>query len=908
MQRKLDHSIGLCCFMLLSLSLFAAHDRPVTPPSEGSTRLVKDLNPAVEPQGFQRTSDLVPLGDKAFFLGGTGEWDHMASGLWITDGTPSGTHLIRSLPTQGFGGATGLAASGGRLFFFTSDGMANRFVWTSDGTGAGTLPLIRTGFSVSEPYTLVPVGDRMCFLRYPGTERDVELWVSDGTAEGTRMLKRFDDPDSIAAVGGLCGWNGKLAFRGWDPLHGSELWMSDGTPEGTWVVKDLMPGAVGGAPDTLTPFGDRLVLIAATGEYGAREVWTSDGTEAGTLKIAGAPELYDAYHLTPAGGLVYFRAFTADLVFGLWRTNGTAEGTLYLGPLDVLGWSRLTIATLSGPTALFAVRNGAGGYDLWRSDGTTEGTRVVRDLSPSWVSGPYAFTSISGIVYFGADDSDTGAELWRSDGTAAGTYPVSDICPGPASSWPDMLQVWGDRLWFQAGDCSHGVEPWTSDGTAEGTRMFANLAPDVGSSTFPSLIPWGEAGVLMESGDGWHPYQLWASDGIPEGTQALMTFDPDTYWRPPGALVSRGDLAFFSLFSTALGNEVWATDGTVPGTHVVRDILPGPTGSIDARVTGAVLDREYYFSGSDGIHGLEPWATDGTAADTRMVADLCTDPAEGNPTLSSWPDHFLPDTGRLFFTARGNDGNAGWYRYDTASGARLLADLMSPFDQITIGPGAVSGGKAFLFTQTYGAPQWDLWRSDGTPEGTAVIASFPIAYQTWWQPGPLFPFDERIWFQAASDSGAQLWVSDGTPGGTYLFKAIGTEAGSSHPSDLVALGNHFFFRANDGIHGAELWTSDGTEAGTVLLKDLCPGLCSGDPMDLASDGERIYFSATDDLHGQELWVTDGTGEGTRMAADIQRGPGSSAPEQITPSGSTIYFTAADGATGRELWRYDPPTP
>ena len=46
----------------------------------------------------------------------------------------------------------------------------------------------------------------------------------------------------------------------------------------------------------------------------------------------------------------------------------------------------------------------------------------------------------------------------------------------------------------------------------------------------------------------------------------------------------------------------------------------------------------------------------------------------------------------------------------------------------------------------------------------------------------------------------------------------------SMPGYFTAVGDLFFFTANDGIHGYELWRSDGTEAGTVMVKDLRPGM------------------------------------------------------------------------------------
>lgn len=895
--------------------LAAAHDRPtVHPEAFSAVRLAKDLNTDTGPVSFQRSSLLVPLGDAAFFLGGEGEWNSMESGLWVTDGSAPGTRLVRSFPAlEDNAGAFGLVASGGRLFFFASNGGPDLYAWTSDGTAEGTRPLVRVGNAFFEPLHLVPVGGRVFFFAYPGSGIDVELWASDGTEEGTRALALFDDPGSVYSVGDLCAWGDRLAFQGWDPNHGSELWTSDGTPEGTRLFIDILPGSGGSDLSTLTLWKGRLYFVARAMESWTMGLWSSDGTASGTAPLPDGPELYNGDYVPvfPGNRYLYFWAYTPHQPPGLWRTDGGPAGTVYLKALELAGAPGFW-ADLSESIVLFNAYEPGLGYELWRSDGTPDGTRCVRDIiagiGSSW---PYGLTALGGAVYFSAYGEGEGQELWRSDGTGAGTAVVRDILQGGTGSSPDWLQAWQGRLWFMADDGAHGVEPWSSDGTFEGTWRFAGLAPDVGSSAIRSLVPWGAGGALLETEERADtPYQFWSSDGTPEGTQPFFTLDPAANWRPPGELASRGDLAFFPLHSSALGNEMWLTDGTAAGTRLVRDIVPGPADSVDnAFRKGAFLGADYFFSGSDGVHGLEPWATDGTEAGTRMAADVCTAPQDLDPTASSWPAHFTAGSGRVFFTARGDDGSAGWYATDgTGPGTRLLSSFGSQSDQIDLSSPAIAGGTAFLFTHTWWSSQWNLWRSDGTVWGTDSIATLYDQWDRPWTPGPLFAFGDRVFFQAAPWDGAELWTSDGTSGGTALLKDINPGDGDSFPGDFASLGNRFYFRADDGVHGAELWTSDGTEAGTFMLMDLCPGLCSGYPMGLTSDGSRIVFSATDGLHGHELWTTGGTPEGTAMAADIRPGPASSTPERITLSGATVYFTADDGRTGRELWRFDPAAP
>jgi len=131
----------------------------------------------------------------------------------------------------------------------------------------------------------------------------------------------------------------------------------------------------------------------------------------------------------------------------------------------------------------FNAKTEASGNELWRSDGTADGTVMVKDIREgSDKSDPLYLTNMNGTLYFRAKDTDYGAELWRSNGTAEGTEMVKDINNEKYSSYPRALTIIDGTLYFKAYDESYPVgtsygargEIYRSDGTEAGTVPVTN--------------------------------------------------------------------------------------------------------------------------------------------------------------------------------------------------------------------------------------------------------------------------------------------------------------------------------------------------------------------------------------------------------------------------------------------------
>jgi len=180
-------------------------------------------------------------------------------------------------------------------------------------------------------------------------------------------------------------------------------------------------------------------------------------------------------------------------------------------------------------------------------------------------------------------------------------------------------------------------------------------------------------------------------------------------------------------------------------------------------------------------------------------------------------------------------------------------------------------------------------------------------------PGSSVPYNLRrvgstLFFAAADNvAGTELWKTDGTTAGTALVSDIFPGSDGSNPQSLLDVNGTLFFTANDGVNGYELWRSDGTLAGTALVADIAPGAASSNPDGPVLAPGHVFFTADDGSTGRELWAFS-----VNRAPVPDAGPDQTveadAPVTLDGSGSadpdgdalTYEWRDADGAVvGRE---------
>lgn len=370
-------------------------------------------------------------------------------------------------------------------------------------------------------------------------------------------------------------------------------------------------------------------------------------------------------------------------------------------------------------------------------------------------------------------------------------------------------------------------------------------------------------------------------------------------------------------------------DAQVPQPFLVRDIITGAAGaaSSDPRLLGEVnelllLEACSQDAASPTGRRCALWRSDGATDGTEIVSGF-----RGPDAVAPFVGYTTTIDGVLHFVARGDNNTWALWRSDgTTSGTVVVhTRLQSNSTPVaTLGPVAAIGPaliyRACEVDDDHVPVDCELWRTTPTQGATAVRDINPGLASS--DPNQFTEFEGLLYFRACDHTDAfdratncELWRTDGTTDGTTLVYDLPN--GSLEPAFLTVLGNRLYFQGFSPDAGTELWSTDGTAAGTYMVLDINPGPGNGFAGNsyhpLTRFGTNLIFFADNGVDGTELWVSDGSPGGTHQLKDIAVGDGSSIPQiaQVALAGGVLYFYVGDGPPSSsgapsdvQLWRTD----
>lgn len=299
-----------------------------------------------------------------------------------------------------------------------------------------------------------------CAATAQADEGTMTALLPDGVTINFDQTKRYDAVKNLCVAGSPeKGYRAFFAAK--DADHGEELWVTDGTVEGTKMVKDIMPGVATSNVQYLTRFNDKVVFSAIDPDSETTQPWISDGTAEGTYVIKAIHEFDDS---NPAGftqinetQFIFFaQDYESQNMFTdpqkwLYISDGTEDGTKLVKQVECLYPGREDSdqpwgATMRVGRRVFFKGNDSDksdvchGDEIWVTDGTAEGTFMIMDINLE-------------------DD------LSLAPGSTIGCAPNS------------FQNYYNEKLFFKAWSMEAGNEPWASDGTTEGTYMIYDTDP-----------------------------------------------------------------------------------------------------------------------------------------------------------------------------------------------------------------------------------------------------------------------------------------------------------------------------------------------------------------------------------------------------------------------------------------------
>jgi ELWxxDGT repeat protein len=491
------------------------------------------------------------LNDKMLFSASTAT---SGNELWVTDGTPTGTTMVKDIYAGSDSSSPrSMTLVGNKVFFQAYDATSGRELWVTDGTADGTVPVkdINPGSNGGYPNDSYPsrfyaFGSQVLFTAE--TALGQELWITNGTAGGTTMVKDINTVSTHSSPRGFTEFNGKVYFSANDGINGTELWVTDGTANGTTLVKDIYIGASSSEVSDLIVFQGKLFFEANNAATGY-EMWSSDGTPGGT--------------------------------------------TLFKDIRPGSDSSNLHYPIVLGDKLLFMADDGTNGYELWSSDGTPTGTTMLKDIYTGSNSGsPSYMIKIGDFVYFFANDATTGVEPWKSDGTSSGTVRIADIRTGPNGSFSccgeyARFRQYGETVMIVADDGVNGAEPWISGGSITGANLLSDVRPGSSGSLGEGGGPgMGEAPQSAVVGGKY----LFTADNGQVGTEIWMFSSPPGAPTTVTATPSTNSAIVSWTAPTSTSNVSSYTVTSNPGAFTCT------TATLSCTVTGLLANQDYTFT------------------------------------------------------------------------------------------------------------------------------------------------------------------------------------------------------------------------------------------------------------------------------------------------------------------------
>ena len=602
------------------------------------SRLVKDINPA----GSSSPNELISINGLLFFSAEV-EQDSTSNNGATEEETPSNEDINSDAETSDEEASESEINSTGADTDTTQTDLTSIStvaLMRSDGTSDGTT-ILKKFDSVTN---LVEAGGQLYFIAKKNDE--YQLWTSDGTTRGTKRVKNLYPnadpryPQDLFEIDGVLfysaidgtGDDGKYPY-----VNGYEIWRQEGNGVGSRFFRNLIPDKLIteiDITDEEVPVLDEngQPVMAPTGEFTEVPVLDANGQqvmeEIVTVTTEGGvetrvTEMVGKTEFIPVMEEVTRIVFTADVTTDIFENDSFPQS--FVG----LNGNYFFTAQSSAFYSLDARTNPTliGGLELWFSDGTEAGTRPININQNA-----YTFYEPEDGEYTPADIVD---------------QPDFGFFSDSSSSFPRELTPARNELYFVANDGITGFELWSITDQGTNLQLISDLRPGNTSSSPEELTVIGDDLYFSaDIGEGRQLFHFNPAQGAPRVIQGAG--------EDPKELTAIDNKIYYSAESE-LGRELWVLqDGQA---QLAKDINPGSESSSPENLTVATRIKRknsknktkkfLYFSANDGSHGVELMSLEvkGKNNNITLEADVTNSPQ------SSFPKEITNHDQQIFFTA-----------------------------------------------------------------------------------------------------------------------------------------------------------------------------------------------------------------------------------------------------------------
>ncbi|MBI1184680.1 T9SS type A sorting domain-containing protein [bacterium] len=817
-----------------------------------------------DPKAFYATEDY------AIFTANTPQ---LGTELYVTDGTPAGTHLLKELNPGAGGFQLGQCITYGGYLWFEAYLNGKASIWYTDGTEAGTKKYFENWDNHS-----------IDFYAFNGW-----LFYQSQISKDSFYVRRVDSTfakDHIVARYAHSYQYAKSNFVSTDNYlyygFNDQIYRLDKQFNSPTKYFERSTTSVGDIP-YLYEYNNIIFWYmrnssSKTDVYAGKE-------DPGYEKIVYTHYGYPYFSKTGGTGDYFFYALGDGDIYRFNTTNFNHE--LVKSSVEPYVTQRTTTFALYKGEVYFEGLASGNDYELWKTGTDNSKTVKVMNIANDTSSHPTAFTVVNKQLFFSAYTRTAGRELWVTNGNSASTKLSLDFMPGAKSSNMALQSVaFKDKLLTAAYNDTYGMEVWLTDGTEAGTELLldVNKAVDYGNQQVSTFMPAGDY-LYLFANDSINGAELWRTDGSSEGTIFLDNINPGFLPSAMSEYITYRNELYGTAVSFAEGIELYASDGTPKGSFFVT---PSNIFSSSAPRNYVTKGEYLYFIANQGFLGtVAIMRSNGTKAGTKPYL------ANGSDVKSV--DN-LTRIGNRMVVSVGTDKGHTAYFVDTDKDqltpiSSQLAQYPHTFfkgdDTLLVYQSYDLSGTTGLHYVRHGKENWKLLPTglDQYKKSDTMLLTPKLLY--------LLHYDAK-----GNQRVASLTVHDKKPAVDGLQPADEY----TKVQAIAALGNKVVFSAMHPSLGQELYITDGTNNGTVLLSDINPGAASSAPDDFFVYKDQLIFSATTADKGREVWITDGTTSGTHLLYDIYEGSGSSNPYEYSFYKGYLYVAASDSLRTKSLYR------